>query len=186
VIDANSTLEDVCFAASEALAAHGITAVLCGGSAAAVYAPHRYMSADADFILPADDALDDVAVALARIGFARVGRSRIFAHATSRFSIDFPKGPLAVGGDYVHETAVLRRGDATLRILTRTDSIRDRLAHFFHWNDYTALNAAVAVAAENPDDVDMNLVREWSKREGPEFSAKLHEFERRVSAREVR
>ena len=180
MIDGQSTLEDVCFAVAQALEAHGIAAVLTGGSAAALYAPHAYMSSDADFVLDADDPLDVVAIALAVVGFARHGRSRIFLHPRSAFTIDFPKGPLAVGGDYVRQTVTLKRGAATLCILSRTDCIRDRLAHFFHWGDYTALNAAVGVAIESIDDVDMDLLNAWTAREGIEHVTKFGEFEHRV------
>lgn len=183
MISEESTLADVCFAISAALEARGISGVLTGGSAAAVYAPQSYMSYDADFILENDDSLDEVAIALRPIAFQRNGRSRIFTHPNSRFTVDFPKGPLSVGGEYVHETRVLQQGNLRLRILTRVDCIRDRLAHFYHWNDYTALNAAVGVAAQAPDEVDMELVRRWTERESPVLLEKFAEFERRLAGR---
>ncbi len=103
----------------------------------------------------------------------------MFAHPDTKFTIDFPRGPLAVGGDYVHETATLTNGDMTLRILSPTDCVRDRLAHFYHWEDYTALKAAVGVAAANIDNLDVGLLRSWSTRE--ESLNKFAEFERRLS-----
>ena len=157
-------------------------AVLCGGSAAAVYAPQAYLSYDADFVLENDDSLDNVSRALAGLGFTREGRSRIFFHPESSFTVDFPKGPLAVGGEYVRTTSVLERGKLRLRIVSRTDCIRDRLAHFYFWDDYTALNAAVAVAVGNSSDVDLGLVRDWTEREDPKLLEKFAEFERRVQS----
>ncbi|HVA29313.1 MAG TPA: hypothetical protein VNF68_14115 [Candidatus Baltobacteraceae bacterium] len=180
MIERESTLEDICFAVAEALESHDMPAVLCGGSAAAIYAPQAYMSADADFVLNHDDSLDDVAVALETIGFRREGRSRIFSHPHTLFTVDFPKGPLAVGGDYVRETSIIERGAMRLRIVTRTDCVRDRLAHFYHWNDYTALNAAVAVAANGIDDIDMALLEAWTRREDEQLEEKLAEFKRRL------
>ena len=166
----------------EALRAHGIQAVLTGGSAAAVYSPAYYTSLDADFVLDADDSLDKVATALSSVGFARAGRSRIFVHRDTRFTVDFPRGPLAVGGDYVQQTVTLTREGAILRILSRTDCVHDRLAHLYHWGDYTVLNAAVAVAAGQIEDVDMEAIQIWSEREGDDFSAKFEEFDQRVTA----
>jgi hypothetical protein len=163
MITAASTLADDCFAVAAALEAHGMSGVLTGGSAAALYAPQTYMSRDADFILVADNPLAEVAIALGPIGFQRDGRSRIFVHPNSEFTVDFPKGPLSVAGEYIHETHVLEHGDLRLRILTRIDCIRDRLAHFYFWNDYTALNAAVGVAAQNFDGVDIDLLRACSR-----------------------
>jgi hypothetical protein len=182
MIDEHSSLEDVCFAVSTALESHGTPAVLCGGSAATVYAKDAYTSFDADFVLDHDDALTDVEPALRSVGFAREGRSRIFSHSRSSFTVDFPKGPLAVGGDYVRETRVMERNNERLRIVTRTDCVRDRLAHFYHWNDYTALNAAVAVAAADLADIDMRLLMDWTAREDPSLLAKFAEFELRLRA----
>jgi hypothetical protein len=158
---------------------HGINAVLTGGSAATVYAAHVYSSEDADFVLTNDEPLADIVEALASIGFERDGKSRMFVHPETNFSLDFPRGPLAIGGDYVHETATLTRGDLTLRILHVTDCVRDRLAHFYHWGDYTALGAAVGVAAAKIADVDIELLRSWSARE--QSLEKFAEFERRLS-----
>lgn len=179
MITGESTLADVCFAVSQALEVHGIAAVLTGGSAAAVYAPHVYTSYDADFILEHDEPLTEIVDALGTIGFNRDGKSRIFVHPDTKYTIDFPRGPLAVGGDYVNETATLTNGAMTLRILSPTDCVRDRLAHFYHWDDYTALKAAVGVATANIDNVNMDLLRSWSTRE--EHLNKFEEFERRLS-----
>ena len=157
-----------------------MSAVLTGGSAAALYAPQAYMSDDADFVLDADGSLAEVAVALEPTGFRRDGRSRIFIHPNSKFTVDFPKGPLSVGGEYIRESRILERGDLRLRILTRTDCIRDRLAHFYFWNDYTALNAAVSVAVQNVDEVRIDILRAWTERESPPLIEKFAEFEQRL------
>lgn len=180
MITAESTLADVCFAVSAALEAHGMSGVLTGGSAAALYAPQAYMSDDADFILDADDPLAEVAIALETIGFQRDGKARIFVNPNSKFTVDFPKGPLSVGGEYIHKTHVLEHGDRRLRILTRTDCIRDRLAHFYFWSDFTALNAAVGVATQDFDEVELDLLRAWTERESPELLEKFAEFEQRL------
>jgi hypothetical protein len=179
LIGKESTLEDVAFAVAQALEEKGIASVLTGGSAAAVHAPHQYTSDDADFVLDNDDSLDKVAAALEPIGFTREDKSRIFSHPNTRYTLDFPKGPLAVGGEYVQRTETLVRGARRLRILTRLDSVRDRLAHFYYWDDYTALNAAVAVAAKFTDS-DLEQVRNWTQRESPNLLEKYDEFVQRL------
>jgi len=181
MIDEKSTLEDVCFAVWGALASRNMTAVLTGGSAAAVYAPNAYRSLDADFVLDGDEPLHAVAEALACVDFRRLGRSRLFTHHRTTFTVDFPKGPLAVGGDYVHERATLSRGDQKLMILTPIDCIRDRLAHFFHWDDFTALEAAVAVARAHANANDLEQIHRWSERESRLFAEKFGEFRRRLT-----
>jgi hypothetical protein len=179
VINAGSTLEDVSFAVAAALEAGGLSSVLTGGSAAALYAPQIYMSYDADFVLDRDEPLVRVAAALSKIGFRRDGKSRIFYHPQSRFTVDFPKGPLSVGGDYITRTSVVKRGEQQLRILTRFDCVRDRLSHFYFWNDYTALNAAVGVALAL-DEEDVQKLREWTARESDALLTRFSEFERRL------
>jgi len=180
MISSESTLEDVCYAVSAALEAAGIFGTLTGGSAAAIYAPHAYMSLDADFVLDADASLDRISVALEPSGFRRINRSRMFSHPQIHFTVDFPKGPLAVAGDYIRETATLERDGMRLRILRRIDCIRDRLAHYYYWNDFTALHDAVSVAAHHTTDRDLEFIRSWTKRESPDLLAKFEEFRRRL------
>jgi hypothetical protein len=180
VISEESTLADVCYAVAGALAGKGIEAVLCGGSAATMYAPQSYLSYDADFVLDNDDDLNAVPVALSTIGFNRNGRSRIFSHPSCRFTVDFPKGPLGIGNEYVRNVGLMQRDGVTLRIVTRTDCIRDRLAHYYYWNDRGALEAAISVAKAGTKDTDLQLIREWTEREDPILIAKFEEFERRL------
>jgi hypothetical protein len=177
VITHKSTLADVCFAAARALEVQGITAVLTGGSAATLYAPHVYTSHDADFVLERDESVDEITGALLSIGYRRETKSRIFVHPDTVFTIDFPRGPLAVGGDYVHDVAILT-DDTRLRILSPTDCVRDRLGHFYHWDDFTALGAAVGVAKAHVEDVNMDVLRSWSKRK--DKLEQFAEFERRI------
>ncbi len=181
MIGPTSSLADICYAVAAALDQHLLPGVLTGGSAAALYAPHAYMSEDADFVLDGDPPLTLIATALATIGYRREGRSRIFLHESSAFTVDFPKGPLAVGADYIFESATFERGGMLLRVLSRTDSIRDRLAHYYYWNDFTALNAAVGVAASAPSEVDFDLIARWTERESPALLAKYAEFRRRLA-----
>lgn len=185
MIDENSSLEDVCYAVAEALRAIRAEAVLTGGSAATIYAPNAYTSLDADFVFlrqPDRVAVENV---LAAIGFRKSKTFGMFEHAKSKYTLDFPKGPLAVGGDYVRTTQTVERNGRTLQSLTPTDCVRDRLAHFFFWNDYTALTTAVAVM-QSPygSEVDFDAVRTWAEREGRknglDFMPKLNEFQQRA------
>jgi hypothetical protein len=185
MIDENSTLEDVCFAVAAVLDRFSIRGVLTGGSAATIYAPQVYASMDADFVLVDLVERERLREALASVGFVPSASAGMFEHARCRYTVDFPKGPLAVGGDYIHETATIQRGDVSLRILTPTDCVRDRLAHFYHWDDYTALNAAVGVARSQREHVDLSKLREWTEREvGPgaaDRRSKFQEFLNRLA-----
>jgi hypothetical protein len=184
MIDEHSSLNDACFEVSAALERHGIHAVLTGGSAATVYAPEYYTSLDADFVLTNFHGRKELDAALAEIGYVPSHTVGMYEHGRSAFTLDFPKGPLAVGGDYIHETVVLEKESLRLRILTVTDCVRDRLSAFYHWGDFTALKAAVGVAKKHRDKVDFERIRVWTKREsGPpplDFLTKYDEFLRRA------
>jgi hypothetical protein len=52
----------------------------------------------------------------------------------------------------------------TLRMLTVTDCIKDRLSHFFHWNDRQGLEQALLIAEAFP--IDMDELARWSGVEG--------------------
>jgi hypothetical protein len=185
LIDQGSTLEEVCFAVAGALEKAELRAVLTGGSAAAIYAPKSYTSYDADFVLEGVVRAGELERALLSIGFRPTAAGGMFAHALTSYTVDFPKGPLAVGAEYVRESAALKRGGITLRILTPTDCVRDRLAHFYFWDDYTALAAAVGVTrSEHGNAVDIDDLRKWTRREsaasGSSYAPKFAEFNRRV------
>jgi hypothetical protein len=184
VIDENSTLEDVCFAVSSALDKHSITGVLTGGSAATIYAPDVYTSYDADFVLTSYPERSRLEQALAEVGYVRSVVAGMYEHPRTVYTLDFPRGPLAVGGDYIHETATLERGDLRLRLLTATDCVRDRLAAFYYWNDYTSLNAAVGVTRAHRHRIDFDVLQAWTEREsGPpptDYETKYAEFLRRL------
>lgn len=184
MIDENSTLEDVCFAVASVLDAASLDAVVTGGSAATIYAAGAYSSVDVDFVLRRDVRGTKLAEILAPLGYQPSATRGMFEHPKSRFTVDFPKGPLAVGGDYVHDVSTLKRGDARLRILTLIDCVKDRLAHFYFWDDFTALQAANAVAQAHRSGIDRDELVRWtaveSARAGVNFQPKLEQFFQRA------
>lgn len=177
-IDPRTPLPEVARAVCTALDAIGVTAVLTGGSAATFYAPDAYQSDDIDFVTvsfraPSDAVVDEH---LAAIGFER--RRDHYEHPASPFPIEFPPGPLAVGRQILQRWRTDRRGDTVLHVLEPTDSCKDRLAAFLHWNDRSGLAQAVAVARANPHEVDFADLQAWARVEGA--LGKYAEFTRRV------
>jgi hypothetical protein len=75
----------------------GFVAVLTAGSAATYYAPGAYQSLDLDFVLTFRGSNGEEA--LTSLGFKRKGD--YYVHPVSRFSLDFPPGPLAIGDDLI-------------------------------------------------------------------------------------
>ena len=96
------------------------------------------------------------------LGYVLTGQQ--YAHPANPFTLDFPPGPLMVGDDVITEWDTWEEGDQLLHIISPTDSVRDRLAAYLHWNDATSLEVALAVARQQT--IDMNVIEAWCKREG--------------------
>ena len=142
-----STLTDVAFDVCTALAEVGTRAILTGGSAATYHAPDAIESDDLDFVITLyGDGTS--AAAVATLGYRL--EASMYRHPLSRFTLDFPAGPLAIGDDFISRWATARGGDGLLHVLTPTDSCRDRLASFFLWNAFTGPSTAVAVFRPQP------------------------------------
>jgi hypothetical protein len=148
----------------------GIRAVLTGGACASVYAAGGHASVDADFVLVGEVSRRELDAALATIGFKRSGDR--YVHPDTEFYIEFPRGPLAIGADDRIQPVEYVSGRRRCLSLSATDSCRDRLAAFFHWNDRQSLGVAVSIALANR--INWRLVRRWSAAEG--FSRRYEEF----------
>jgi hypothetical protein len=161
---------------------HNIDAVLVGGSVVSIYTANKYASDDLDFISPA--AHDRIVTAMAELGFDRAagGTSKSFLHPGTRFTVEFPTGPLALG-----ETApVTAEGSIevdgiTIKMLSPTQCVMDRLLWFFYCNDRQCLDQAVWVAQAHP--ISIKKLRAWASREpNPEsVQQKLQIFLARIS-----
>ncbi len=163
MIRPGSSLVDGAFAVCTALDTAGFTAVLCGGSAATYYAPEAYMSADNDFVMTVEVPRREIGAILAPLGFREKGR--IYVHDAVTWTVDFPRGPLAIGRDVVTMWATVRRGEELLHVINPIDSVRDRCMHYWAWNDYSGLAQALAVAKTQRERVDVHAVRAWTEAE---------------------
>ena len=173
-IDERATLLDVAFTVCTVLDRLGTIAVLTGGSAATYYASAHYQSMDADFVFvtrAGDDT--NAASAMRDLGFTELGG--IYRHPKTRFTVEFPPGPLALGHELQKEYETIRRHDEVLHVLSRTQSTMDRLLQFYHWGDRSALRVALAVASGGP--IDLRRIERWS--DGERSREKFLEFARR-------
>lgn len=185
MIGPDATLRDVAFAVGTALAAANVDAVLCGGSAATFYAPNVYQSEDLDFVLSfgSEDA------AAARAALESLGyelKNAMFFHQASHFTVEFPAGPLQIGNDFVDDVRTVYRGEESIRIISPTAVVQDRLLKFAAWDDFSALSAAAGVARS--EQIDLGAVRAFMLREGSgvfstRFAQAMRTFERRLRER---
>ncbi len=119
--------------------------------------------------------------AMGSVGFTR--RQNQYVHSRSRFYVEFPRGPLAIGGDDRIRPVQRRVGQERIPMLSATDSCRDRLAAFYHWNDHQGLTVAAEIAVRNR--VNLRALRRWSTAEGAEmafteFLSEIKRLRRRV------
>lgn len=144
------------------LQSKGISTVLTGGAVVSIYTENKYMSYDADFISSVDQ--QSITKAMLELGFEKHGKE--FRHKQSDFFVEFPSGPLAIGDQLVQAEAELDFKGYKLKLLSPTQSVMDRLAAYFHWNDLQCLDQAIWIAEKQP--IKINKVKEWAKKEGEE------------------
>jgi hypothetical protein len=179
-ITSRSSLDEVAASEMSALRTSGIRAVLTGGACATLYTGGAYHSEDVDVIIQSPTSKKALDGAMATIGFRR--RVDRFEHPSTPYFVEFPRGPLSIGDDTSIVPVERRIGRMRVRILSATDSCRDRLAAFYHWRDRQSLATAIAIALRNR--VDLRRIAVWSEREGArsgfeEFSRELRAAKRR-------
>ena len=141
----------------------GIDVVLSGGAAVGIHSGGKYVSQDLDLVRGYGSTLRAIATALKEIGFWET-QNRYFKHPQARHFIEFPPGPLTVGEEPVRQIDEMEFATGTLRLISPTDCVKDRLASYFHFGDRQGLVQAAMVANQNA--VDLNEIRRWSKGEG--------------------
>jgi hypothetical protein len=165
---------------SSKLDERGIRTVLCGGSCVTIYAPGKYATRDFDFVLSSDYPDSSVAAALAEVGYQPdPSVSGAFTSLDEEMIVDIRPAPPALGGEPIGEPAVLSAGGHRLVLLSPTDCVKDRLAHFFHYGDRQGLEQAVVVCLAQP--VNVREVGRWSRAEGQ--GSRFAEFRRVLDRR---
>ncbi len=161
-INSKTTIEELAALVSEALQAAGIQAVLSGGAAVSIYTRNEYESGDLDFI--SGENMDSIERVMSELGFERRGRT--FVHPQAVYFVEFPPGPLAIGEQLIRENEIATRetSSGTIRLLSPTQCVMDRLAAYFHWKDLQSLDQAVLVAKNQR--VSLKTIEAWAKLEG--------------------
>jgi hypothetical protein len=157
------TIGELAAFVSSHLQHHGIEVVLSGGACVSIYSHGAYMSRDLDFIEIHYTKRQELRAALAEIGFAE--QHRYFIHPETDFFLEFPAGPLAVGGEPVREVITLVLSTGSLKLISPTDSVKDRLAAYYFWDDRQALQQAILIAQANTE-VNLLEIGRWSQKEG--------------------
>lgn len=157
------------------LAKNDIEVVLSGGSCVEIYSRGDYTSYDLDLINRYNETFYKIKDVMLNLGFKEEGK--YFIHDDTSYFIEFPSGPLGVGDDVVSKIETIDTKYGTLKLLTPTDCIKDRLAAYYHWDDLQSLTQAIWVAQKN--DINLKEIKEWSKKE--KSLEKFKQFEKGIS-----
>lgn len=160
-ITRETTVIELAALVSHALTAAGLEAVLSGGSVVTIYSDNEYQSKDLDFVTP--EKIKDIESVMRELGFERQS-ARHFQHPETEYFVEFPSAPLAVGNEPVREWDSLKTKKGVIQILTPTQSVMDRLAGYYAWNDKQNLDQAVMVAQNQK--VNLSKIKAWSENEG--------------------
>ena len=167
------SLKELAALVSTALRDDGIDAILVGGACVSLYTNNRYQSFDLDFVT--HSPVKEVTPPMRKIGFRRES-TRHFTRKDCPFFIEFVAPPAAIGDAPVTDRHVMRTKYGNILMLTASDSVKDRLAAYFHWKDPQSLEQAVLIAKSRK--VDMKEIRRFSREEG--FTDRYRNFEKRV------
>jgi len=153
-----------------------INVVLSGGASVSIYSNHKYVSKDLDFIGRFSIDHKKVESAMLEIGFEKQGR--YYHHPKTSYFAEFISGPPTVGQDPISEIHEVELVTGIVRIISPTDSVKDRLAAFYHWGDNQSLEQALLISRSN--DIDIENVKLWSFREGKKDE--FGEYKRRLES----
>jgi hypothetical protein len=157
-------LKELAGLVSSTLKKHGVEAVLTGGACVTIYSQNKYQSLDLDFVSSAVEYnAKNILAAMQELGFKRAAEG-FFARKDCPYIVEFIPPPLAIGSEPVKKTTIVHTRGGSLRLLSPTDCVKDRLAAYYHWNDPQSLEQAVMVAKKHR--IDLKEVKRWSKIEG--------------------
>ena len=154
------SLQDFAITVAKALKEKNIDVILTGGAVVSIYSKGKYVSKDADFLSETDH--QTIKKAMFDLGFKSLGKD--FCHDDCSFTAEFPGYELVIGDEPMKPEGKIKSGHFTLRLLSPTQCVMDRLAAFYHWKDRQSLQQAIMVAKKHP--VKLKAIEVWSKKEG--------------------
>lgn len=156
------SLRDLAGFVSEELRKQGVDTVLVGGACVTIYSENRYQSFDLDFVTYED--MRKVKRALEDLGFKE--KRKYFQHTECPWFIEFVSPPVAVGNEPIQKFSNVATPLGTIKMLRPVDSVKDRLASFYHWNDKQGLQQAIEICLAQ--EIDLKDVEAWSIHEHQE------------------
>jgi hypothetical protein len=159
-ISRQTTLKELAGIVGTAFAKAGVEAVLTGGAAVSIYTDNVYQTYDLDFV--SRNRMEIIATALKPIGFQRESSGRYFTSSHTDFLIEFPAHELSFGETTISmsDTTIASTSLGSVRIITPTQLIMDRLAAYVHWGDNPSFEQALMIVQDNP--IEWSKLFEWA------------------------
>lgn len=155
---------------SQSLRDDGIDSVLVGGACVSIYSENKYISKDLDFITYS--SIKEIIPTLESLGFLFEPTNR-FIRDDCQFYLEFLPYPVTIGSEIILDRFnIIKSNQGNLKMLTPTDSVKDRLAAFYHWNDTQAFEQSILIAKQQK--INLKEIERWSKEEGQ--TEKLERF----------
>lgn len=167
------TPEEIGSVVYEILRSKGIYVVLTGGSCMEIYTNSDYSSYDLDFIANPAIKSEQVIKAMLDAGFKKTN-NRYFKHPDNEYYVEFPTGPVSLGNEEpkIHNELKTRVG--TLKLLTPTNCVKDRLCAYIYHNGEEYFSQALAVAHKNK--IEKEDISNWAKKECIEMQEIVNEL----------
>ena len=156
------SIEQVANVVAEHLSNRGLDVTLVGGACVSIYSANAYQSLDVDFV--SDAPIRKIDAVMAEIDFQRKS-TRHYEHQDCKYIIEFIPSPVAIGRQPISSFDKKHTRFGSMKLLTPTDCVKDRLAAFFHWNDYPSLDQALLVATRQKNKVSINEIMRWAEEE---------------------
>jgi hypothetical protein len=159
-INRKISLRDFAVTVATILKEQNIDVILTGGAVVSIYSEGKYVSKDVDFLSATDHR--SIKQAMMNAGFKNIGKD--FYHDDTDFTVEFPGSELVIGDEPMKPEGEIKEGRFTLKLLSPTQCVMDRLAAFYYWKDRQSLEQAVMVAQKHP--VKLLKIKTWSTKEG--------------------
>jgi hypothetical protein len=166
------TPEETASIVYEILKAKGIEVVLTGGSCMEIYTHSNYSSYDLDFIANPSIKSEQVKNAMIEAGFEK--KDRYFKHPDNDYYVEFPTGPVSLGHEEPKEHNELKTHVGTLKLLTPTNCIKDRLCAYLYHGGEECFSQAIAVAHKN--EIDKENLLKWAAKECSKMENTVNEL----------
>lgn len=156
----NCRVEELWRYVSSHLEREEISTVLVGGAVVSVYTNDAYRSGDLDMVVSILISHKQVEKALAKIGFTKNGL-RYYQHPECQhLYLDISTNIVSIGEQTHIQPDIWELDGVGIKILSPTDSVKDRLASYIHTQDSRDnLVLAAMVACLHP--VDLDAIEAW-------------------------